>query len=64
MARPSTHPGGKEYIGPKGQAHIPDRDWEVIKHLMENDGLGQADAIRFVVAEGAAVLRDRGLISE
>lgn len=53
------HPGGKPYIGPKGQAHIPPGDWEVINHLMEERELSQADAIREVVAAGAAVLREK-----
>lgn len=53
------YPGGKEYIGPKGQAHIPEEHWEVINYLMERDGMTQADALRAVVAEGASVLREK-----
>lgn len=53
------YPGGRPYIGPKGQTHIPMEDWEVIEHIMKRDNLNQADALRVVVAAGAASLRSK-----
>lgn len=56
------HPGGKPYIGPKVQAHVPPEDWEVIDHIKREGGLSASDALRAVVAEGAAILRQRNKI--
>lgn len=55
----SEQNGGRPYIGPKAQAHVPPEDWEVIDYFMKSEGMSQSDAVRVVVAAGAEALREK-----
>lgn len=52
--------GGKPYIGPKVQMHVPGEHYDAVLDLMEQRGWGEdryADALREVFAAGVSALR-------
>ncbi len=51
--------GGKPYIGPKVQVHIPEEDYDAVIDLMQERGLREdewSDALRAVFAAGVSAL--------
>lgn len=56
---PRRGPGGKPYIGPKVQVHIPEEVYDAILNGMEQRGMGDddyPDMLREVFAAGVAAL--------